>query len=145
MELHNLSVEEVNLAFREITRMLTASDTTVVFKSANSIWHRNSKSIKPSFLETCRKYFFATIRGVNFSDPSTAGLINNWVSDNTAGKITEIVKAPMNPDIASIIFNAIYFKASWTLEFDPARTKSEQFYLANGDSTTCQLMYPELG
>ncbi|MEA3297171.1 MAG: serpin family protein, partial [candidate division Zixibacteria bacterium] len=39
--------------------------------------------------------------------------------------------------------DAIYFKAAWSNEFDKNNTYDTTFYMANGDETTCQMMYKD--
>merc|ERR1712018_779443 len=46
--------------------------------------------------------------------------INNWVSDITKGKISNIIDS-VSPDTAALIVNALYFKASWAKSFEDGR------------------------
>ena len=54
-------------------------------------------------------------------------MINNWVKDKTNGKIEEIVDSPLDPDLVTILINAIYFKGDWKYEFDESQTEDRTF------------------
>src|SRR5699024_6269181 len=53
-----------------------------------------------------------------------------WVKNATNNKIEQIADKPLNPDLISILTNAIYFKGSWTYPFDQKQTKDGTFHLS---------------
>jgi serpin B len=59
--------------------------------------------------------------------------INDWVSKNTNGRIKQIV-SELRSDEFLVLVNAIYFKGTWTKEFDPKLTAPRDFYLASGSA-----------
>ena len=137
----DMSMTEADQAYHDLAEILIKADPFVTFNIANSFWSRTGKAIQPEFLSTCRDYFDARVEEIDFTAPDAADTINGWVDANTNGKITEIIKAPISGDLAALLLNAIYFKADWTFPFDTAATIESAFYLANGDSTTCDMMY----
>jgi serpin B len=59
-------------------------------------------------------------------------LINCWVSDNTAQKITKIIlPGVLNSLTRLVLVNAVYFKGDWVRKFDVADTKEENFYISS--------------
>jgi len=80
------------------------------------------------------------VRAMNFADPNAAKIINGWVYDNTNGKIEEIVDDPINPMIVMFLINAIYFKGTWTYQFDEDSTKDTLFTLPDGTKKPCKMM-----
>ena len=67
-------------------------------------------------------------------------MINQWVEEKTNGKIEEIVDSPLDPDLVTILINAIYFKGDWKYEFDESQTEDRTFYLKDGTTKDVPLM-----
>jgi len=140
LELTGLSIEDVNLSYKNLINLLTQLDPNVRFDIANSIWYRQSTMPLDEFLNRCRDYFCALVTGMDFSAPDAADIINAWVDENTNGKIEEIVKKPIDPSIVMFLINAIYFKGAWTYQFDPNDTEDDVFRLPDGTKKPCQMM-----
>ncbi|PIP11582.1 MAG: proteinase inhibitor I4 serpin, partial [bacterium (Candidatus Stahlbacteria) CG23_combo_of_CG06-09_8_20_14_all_40_9] len=105
-----------------------------------SIWYRQEFSFEEEFINLCKTYFNALVRGLDFNDPNAADTINGWVEENTNGRIKEIVDKPIDPWIVMFLINAIYFKGTWTYEFDEELTKDDWFYLPDGSRKPCKMM-----
>ncbi len=140
LELNGLSLDEINKSFKSLMQLLTTIDPKVAFQIANSIWYRDDLTVKDEFVTVNKNYFDALVSRLNFSDPLAAGIINNWVSENTNGKIKEIVDNPIDPYTVMFLINAIYFKGSWKYQFDPNYTKDDQFFVSSGVPITCKMM-----
>jgi serine protease inhibitor len=131
---------EINSAYATLLDLLIGLDPQVQFRIANSVWLRLGFPFMPSFSDTVRAYFDATVATRDFDDPATVDEINNWVDQATNGKIDRMVEAIDPLDIAFLI-NAIYFKGSWSAQFDPAGTRDEEFHLLDGGSRTVKMMH----
>ena len=140
LDLAGLTEEESNAAYRSLIELLTGADPEVRFDIANSIWHRLGWIFKEDFYRRCREYFDAVVKGLDFNDPAAADTINAWVNENTQGKIEEIVVKPIDPAIVMFLINAIYFKGTWTYEFDPENTQDDMFNLLDGSQAGCRMM-----
>jgi len=140
LELSGLTIQEVNESYKSLIELLTGLDPKVQFQIANSIWYRQEFSFEEEFINLCKTYFNALVRGLDFNDPNAADTINGWVEENTNGKIKEIVDKPIDPLIVMFLINAIYFKGTWTYEFDEKLTKDDWFYLPDGSRKPCKMM-----
>jgi serine protease inhibitor len=140
LEFSGLTIEEVNQCYKHLIESLTQLDPKVEFKIANSIWYRQGLSAKEEFINLCKKYFDALVTGLNFNDPAAADIINAWVEENTDGKIEEIVTAPIDPLTVMFLIDAIYFKGTWTYQFDKDETKDAWFRLPDGTRKPCKMM-----
>lgn len=140
LELSGLTIQEVNESYKSLIELLTGLDQKVQFQIANSIWYRQEYSFEEEFINLCKTYFNALLRGLDFNDPNAADTINGWVEENTNGKIKEIVDKPIDPLIVMFLINAIYFKGTWTYEFDEELTKDDWFYLPDGSRKPCKMM-----
>ena len=140
LELQGMNLTEVNEAYQSLIALLRDLDPTVDFLLANSVWYRQEITVTAAFLENMQRYFGAEIRSLDFSAADAAGIINGWVRDNTRGRITEIVTAPIDPYTVMFLINAVYFKGSWTYRFDRNRTHDAAFTRIDGSRATVPLM-----
>ena len=143
LELEGMTIQEVDEAYRDLISLLLDLDPRVEFALANSIWYRNTMTFEQAFLDINRDYFNAEVTGLDFADPAAAGTINNWVNENTNGKIPEIVADPVTDDLVMFLINAIYFKGDWTSQFDKSLTRDAPFTLADGSQKQVETMFHE--
>jgi len=136
----SMDMADINEAYRGLMKLLPGLDPDVLFEIANSIWYRAEDNIRQEFFDVCQAYFDADVTGLDFSSPDAASTINAWVDDKTHGKITRIVSSPIAPHIVMFLINAIYFKGTWTEEFDPSLTEDAGFTLPSGEEVTCRMM-----
>lgn len=106
---------------------------TVIVKSANSVWIDDNFSPRNRYVNLLEKDFDAFLDVENFADPVTIKAINNWCSEHTNGKITEIIDR-LDPGNVMVLINALYFNAPWENEFDPALTTDQTFNGLTGQS-----------
>jgi serine protease inhibitor len=74
-----LEQDEINEAYRGLLQALAAADPRVEFNLANSIWYKEGFDVNPDFFRRARDYFDAKVAGLDFSDPASPGVINDWV------------------------------------------------------------------
>lgn len=130
---------EINESYRDMIKYLLASDPDVVLKIANSIWCSLGFFVEPVFIQLNQQYFNAQVNTLDFSDPAAPGIINQWVTANTASKILKIVEQ-IDPSTVMILLNATYFKANWSSPFDKKLTAPATFYLDGGGTREVSTM-----
>lgn len=108
---------------------------SVVVKSANSVWVDDDFSVRNHYVNLLQKDYDALVECLRFSDPATVRAINNWCSENTEGKIDEII-SELTPGDVMVLINALYFNAPWEEKFDPSLTSEADF---NGVSGTAKV------
>jgi len=140
LELNDMTPDEVNQSSRNLIDVLTAIDPSVTFNIANSIWYRQGLPVEQEFIDVNSEYLYADVNEADFSDGNTADVINGWVSENTRGKITQIIDADALPDLIMLLLNAIYFKGSWSDKFDADLTETADFTLADNNQVSCNMM-----
>jgi serpin B len=136
----DLSNEAINQSYRDLIDLLVGLDPQVSFGIGNSIWYRLGFPVLEPFLATTRQFFDAEVAQLDFNDPGAADVINAWVREATDGKIQDIVASPIDPIIVMFLINAIYFKGTWTYEFDPEETQETEFYRSDGATVPIRLM-----
>ena len=128
------SFKAVNRAYSEYCRSLLAADPKVELAIASALWAKQDVDFKKPFLARNRECYGARVTALDFGDPATLGLINGWVSEQTKGKIKGILDQ-ISDEAILFLMNAIYFKAPWTVAFDPKATISDaEFTLFDGQN-----------
>jgi len=140
LEFGDLTAEEVNQSYRSLIDLLSTADPDVTFEIANSIWYRTGFSVLSEFLQLNTTHFDAVIQSLDFNRDDATDIINAWVNEKTHEKIPTIVDPPIDPYTVMFLINAIYFKGTWTYEFEPENTLEAPFYLKDGSQTTCEMM-----
>lgn len=130
----NMSDDEINNYFQEMTNSLETADPKVKLNIANSLWLLANMDFKKSFFDTVTKYFEAEV-----ARTQDVGVINDWVSKNTNQKIKNIVDR-IGPNDIMLLINAIYFKGEWKYKFDDKLTRTDNFYLLNSEIKKVPLM-----
>ena len=142
LELAGMNLEEINESYQSLIALLTQLDPLVQFQIANSIWYREDYPVKEDFLDRNRTYFNATVEAMDFASPDALSTINNWVDDNTNGKIDKIVDR-LEPNLVMLLINAIYFKGNWTHQFDKNKTRDGVFHNTESSTVSCRMMEQE--
>lgn len=137
--LGDYSSEEINQSFKSLTATLLTLDPSLIVELANSIWYLNTFEVEQDFIDVNRDYFDAQVIPSDFSSPTACDDINGWIEDKTNDKIQDIIDCPIDPMTVMFLINAIYFKGSWTVEFDPEETSPGTFYSPGGE-VQCDMM-----
>jgi serine protease inhibitor len=122
----------VNEADARLIDAMGARRKGVELNVANSLWARQGIDFKAAFLGTNTRFYRAEVRKIDFADSSSPGVINAWVAEKTKGKIREVVGSLDSLAILYLI-NAIYFKGTWRVEFDPKATRNWTFHGTAGE------------
>ncbi|UBF28635.1 serpin family protein [Kovacikia minuta CCNUW1] len=139
LALQGVSLDDLNRANLDLKAALQNPDPKVKLAIANSLWAREGIPFQPDFLERNQQFYGAEITNLNFSDPTAVSTINNWVKQNTQGKIDQIVDT-LDPNDVLFLINAIYFKGDWTRPFDPKKTAEKPFHRLNGTAKNHPIM-----
>ncbi len=136
----DLEIDQINSAYRDVYQNLETLDPAVQLDVANSIWW-DALGISPydQFLDTNQLYYEAECSEEDFRNPATVDVINSWVSDNTDGKIEEILEE-ITPEEVMFLINAIYFKGLWKTPFDPDDTWESGFQTSDGEWLSVPMM-----
>ncbi len=132
-------MQTLNSVNSALNNVLNYTDDSVTFKLGNSLWGDKSVIWEQDFLQTIQKTYRAKCETLDFKDPNTVKVVNEWVKEATSGKIPSIVDQ-FKDDTVAMLINAIYFKGIWADKFNPNITQEHEFTLVNGEKTTCQMM-----
>lgn len=135
----DLSQDEINAAYRDLIDLLEDLDPNVRFAIANAVWANEDITFREAFFQAVRESFDAEAASRSFADPATLDEINAWVADRTEGLIDEIL-GTLDPELAMLLVNAIYFEGAWTTRFDPEETAPADFTREDGSTVRVPMM-----
>ncbi|EDW89104.1 serine protease inhibitor 42Dd [Drosophila yakuba] len=113
-----------------------------ILKLANRIYVNNQYSLNPNYNLAVREPFKSEAELISLANgPLAAQRINQWVLDQTSGKIKDMIDpGSMTSDVKAVLVNAIYFKGQWASKFNPARTRASTFQVTANKSVPVQMM-----
>lgn len=135
----DLPQAKINEDFKQLISKIENSDKEIELAIANSIWTRKDFVVKKDFLDRNHEFFSAEINSIDFDKPDAPKSINDWIENNTNGKIDRMIDA-IDRDVIMYLINAIYFKGLWTSQFDEKKTETKDFYLPGGISVEVLMM-----
>ena len=110
---------------------------------ANAIWGQKDYQFLAQYLDVLAQNYGAGLMIVDFIKQTEQSrlTINQWVSEQTQGKIKDLIPQGGINDLTRLVLtNAIYFNASWMYPFDDKATVNGPFYLLDGSSVTVPMM-----
>ncbi|MBD2742475.1 serpin family protein [Coleofasciculus sp. FACHB-1120] len=129
--LQEMSLPQVNEANSQLRQALENLDNEVELAIANSLWAQQDIQFNQDFLQRIQEFYDAKVTNLDFSNSDALTTINNWVNENTHGKIKTIL-SQLSPLAILILINAIYFKGIWTSPFDKEDTHDRVFTQLDG-------------
>lgn len=137
----DLKEEMVSKGFRNACLGLARRSPMIQLELANSIWIRQNFEVRQSFVDLNEKVFSARASRLDFGDPKSVEIINQWVSDKTHRMIPTIIDEKiLDSDVVTILINTLYFHGKWAKPFDKNRTAAGIFVLDDGQKKLVQMM-----
>jgi serpin B len=136
---NDYQIKTVNNSIKNIINTLEDENRNIQLLIANSIWQSNIFSILDSFKNILINYYNATIEKVDFGNPKTKDIINEWISNNTNNLINNMIEST-KPDDVLYLINAIYFYGQWLRKFEKDLTNKQDFILLNGEKISTNMM-----
>jgi serpin B len=134
LQFKGMNIEEVNQSNKLLMEELQKPASKIELSIANSLWSRPDRKFKPNFIGRCKDFYSAEV-----SNKFEADAINSWVKEKTKDKIDKIIDFIPEEAILYLI-NAIYFKGTWTYEFDKKKTEDKDFHLLDNSKKKCPMM-----
>ena len=125
-----------------LTSALVPASDSYDLDIANRLWANADLELVEDFRVITASLYDAEIGLLDFAGATehARDSINRWVSDKTRTKIPELL-APnaLGPQTLLVLTNAIYFKGTWSAQFDPGATSKAPFH--GPAAGTVPLMY----
>ncbi|XP_037092596.1 serpin B3-like [Pollicipes pollicipes] len=113
---------------------------------ANRIFTDSRFTIQERYMRDARDFYQAGVEQLEFGkQPAVAQRrINQWVGDNTNGKIPRLLDSPPPRNTRMIGANVVYFNSSWQFPFDPSLTRKLRFHPDAQRVTKTTMMFAQL-
>jgi len=136
-----MSLQALNEGQRALLASLPGADPKVKLTIANALWAQQGTHFQADFLARNNEYYQAPVTVTDVTGDAGVQQINAWVNNATNGKITDLLKhGDLDALTRLVLTNAVYFKGTWTTEFDKAQTQDAPFRLADGKSKQVPMM-----
>ena len=142
LRLDGKTLEQINNTYLKLMTEMVQVDERVVLEIANSVWVEKRLAVKQKFMTDVQNWYKAEARGIDVTDPEAVNIVNGWIEEKTHDKITDML-AYLDPDLAMLLINAVYFNGKWRYQFDKADTKEEPFYVTPTAPKTVAMMHQE--
>lgn len=123
----------------------------VEFNIANSIWYNTdyyqsqglglggeAGSFSDEFARLIKTYYYGVAETI--TNASGKKTVNDWIAEQTNGKITDVVTDKTVMNSLALLVNAIYFKGDWQNPFKAESTRDAVFTDRSGAETTTAFM-----
>ncbi|KAJ9580241.1 hypothetical protein L9F63_004114 [Diploptera punctata] len=129
--------------YADLIRSIKADHSETQLEFANKVYIENGFPIQESFRSVAVQDFQAGIENIEFKQAQQAADdINDWVSENTHGRIKDLVKSDsLTPDTAMVLLNAVFFAGNWTYQFEPYGTVDSSFTTLDRQTKSVSMMH----
>jgi serpin B len=142
LRLDGKTLEQINGTYLKLITEMVPVDERVVLEIANSVWVEKRLNVKQQFITSVQNWYKAEARDIDVTNPDAVKIVNGWIAEKTHDKITDMLDY-LDPDLAMLLINAVYFNGKWRNQFDKADTKEEPFYVIPSAPKTVAMMHQE--
>ncbi len=142
LRMEGKTLEQINDTYLKLMTEMVPVDERVVLEIANSVWVEKRLDVKQQFITNVQNWYKAESRGIDVTNPDAVKIVNDWIAEKTHDKITDMLDY-LDPDLAMLLINAIYFNGKWRNQFDKADTKEEPFYVTPSTPKIVPMMHQE--
>ncbi|XP_053570632.1 leukocyte elastase inhibitor [Bombina bombina] len=143
--LHFDGVKDLHPNFQALNAEINKKGaSSFVLNLANRLFGEKTFGFLPEFLHSVQKQYKADLGTVDFVSAAEDARkeINQWVSEQTKGKIPEILsEGSVDTTTRLVLVNAIYFKGDWAEKFNTGETKEMPFHLSKNEQKPVKMMY----
>jgi len=117
-------------------------------KTGNALWVQKDYPFLEDYMSRAERYYGGKAVNVDFVNETekTRQTINSFIEAQTKNKIKDLIPAGfLNPLTRLVLTNAIYFKGTWTWQFDESKTQEQDFKITSDNvvQTPMMRMNPE--
>ncbi|XP_063779112.1 leukocyte elastase inhibitor isoform X2 [Pseudophryne corroboree] len=143
--MHFDGIKDLHTNFQTLNAEINKkSSSSYALHLANQLFGEKTFNFQTEFLSSLQSLYHAKLGTVDFITAWEAARkeINTWVSEQTKGKIPEVLPAgSVDASTKLVLVNAIYFKGDWAKKFDTTNTKEVPFRLSKNDQKPVKMMY----
>ena len=135
------SVEQARAAANALWRNLYNDSAAGKTLLANSIWLNERFDYHEDTVDTLANDYYASTFRAPMGDPATDGAIHEWINENTNHLLEAAANSlKTNDDTLMMLVSTLYFKGTWSEQFDAYSTREDTFTAADGAEQTVDFM-----
>jgi serine protease inhibitor len=134
------TIEEINDTYLKLMKDMVPVDSRVIMEIANSVWVEKKLTVKQPFMTALATYYLAEARSFDVTDKGAVDVINGWIEEKTHDKIQKMLES-LDPDLAMLLINAVYFNGKWRYQFDKSDTHDLPFFVTPDAPAQVPMMY----
>jgi len=138
--LEGKNLEQINATYLKLMTEMVPVDDRVVVEIANSVWVEKRLIVKQPFITDLQTWYKAEARNIDVTDPDAVNIVNDWIAEKTHDKIKDMLDN-LDPDLAMLLINAVYFNGKWRYAFNKADTKDDPFYVTPSAPKSVPMMH----
>nr|AFW03838.1 serine protease inhibitor [Palaemon carinicauda] len=127
----------IHTNYRNVLQSLAKLDNDVIVNVATRLFLASGANILSNFTRLAQEHYGSSVRILNFRDDPRGSMesVNQWVRDETNGKIPQLITQPFDSTTSFVATNTVYFKGSWEHPFDPEQTQDGTFNIGSSNIT----------
>ena len=133
-------IAEINETYQKLMKDMVPVDPRVTLEIANSVWVEKRLTVKQPFIDALKIWYLAEAKNINVADPGAVDMVNGWIEDKTHDKIQKMLES-LDPDLAMLLINAVYFKGKWRHQFDRDNTSEKSFFITKDSPVQVPMMF----
>ena len=140
LRLEDKTIQQINETYLKLMTEMVPVDKRVLVEIANSVWVEKHIIAKEPFMTALKTWYKAEARDIDVMDPDALDIVNGWIAEKTHDKIKDMLKF-LEPDLAMLLINAVYFNGKWRYQFDKDETIDEPFYVTPSTPENVPMMH----
>jgi len=140
--------EKVNSDFKNLNYALFRKSKDIEVKTSNALWMQENFAFREDYKKIITENYSGALNTADFKNDknreAAIGKINQWVSEETNGKIENLILPGSLPSLTRLVLvNAIYFKGNWQNKFSENNTADGIFFSDGQKQVTVPFMHGE--
>lgn len=136
------SVEQARSAANALWRDLYKDGAEGKTLLANSLWLNKQFDYHEDTVDTLAKDYFASTFRAPMGDQATDAAIAAWINENTNGLLKDAAASlETKPETLMMLISTLYFKGTWSKQFDKFNTNEDVFTNARGEEQRVEFMH----
>jgi len=130
--------------FAAIYNNINKKDKEYKLSTGNALWVQQDYKLLDEYLSTVEKYYGGKVANVDFvrETEKSRQTINTFIEEQTNNKIKDLIpEGILDASTRLVLTNAIYFKGTWTWEFDESDTRDQDFKITPTNVVKTPMMY----
>ena len=130
--------------FAAIYNEINKKDKPYKLSTGNALWAQQNYKFLEEYLSTVEKYYGGKAANVDFvmETEKSRQTINTFIEEQTNNKIKDLIpQGVLDASTRMVLTNAIYFKGTWTWEFDKSDTSEQDFKVTPNNVVKTPMMY----